>query len=342
MPDVPLPNKPPEYLLPGQSLGKYKIRKLIGRGATADVYAAYNPDLNQDVAIKVLHTGRLATENAVQRLRREAQAIAALNQSNIIRVYDFQSDANGFFMVMELVNGPTLQDLIRSHPQGMPSDQSNSLFLQIVGAVAYAHGRKLVYREIKPSNVLIAVGRRAVLTDFGLALMADSARLTASGYTSGTPIYMAPELLHGEVPSPASDVYALGIMLYEMITGVPPFQGDSLGYVMRQHIDAIPTPPTKIVPTLSLQVERVILKALQKKAADRFPTAREMLQALVAEQSESVGSATIELPPVELAVNSTTANKPTKQLTSTSRVSTLITQTLTTMQRNPVLSAGFV
>src|SRR5258708_27719781 len=198
MSDASSSNHPLSYLLPGQKLGKYEIKTRVGRGGTADVYRAYNPDLNQDVAVKLVHAVGLETDNALQRLRREAQAIAALNHPNIIRVFDCHADHESFFIVMELINGPTLQQLIQNFPQGMPHDLAMNLFTQVISAVAYAHAHRLIHRDIKPANVLIADGHRAVLTDFGLALGTDSVRLTATGGAAGTPMYMAPEiLLHG-------------------------------------------------------------------------------------------------------------------------------------------------
>src|SRR5258706_11285916 len=144
------------YLSPGQKLGKYEIRRLLGRGGMAEVYRALNPDLNQDVAIKVLHPHVVDTEAAISRFRREAQAIAALTHPNIIRVYDFDTINGVNFMVMELIDGPTLGALISQYPKGMPLDAALHIFTQLAEAVAFAHERGTVHRDIKPGNVLMA------------------------------------------------------------------------------------------------------------------------------------------------------------------------------------------
>jgi serine/threonine protein kinase len=326
------------YLLPGQKLGKYEIKGMIGRGGTADVYQALNPDLNQDLAIKVLHLSAVDLDFAMQRLRREAQAIAAVNHPNIVRVFDFQADHERCYMVMELLRGPTLKKIIDTHPQGMPSDLAMDLFLQILEATAFAHTRGLIHRDIKPTNVIVTNGQRPVLTDFGLALLDGHTRLTNAGVVAGTPVYMAPEVILNGTIGPASDVYSLGVMLYEMVTGAPPFKGDAVGYIMRQHLEAEPIRPSTITPTLPVRVERVIMRALQKKVSDRYHSAVEMLNDLRAsgEANVSVGLSTVQFGTEEISVS------PTSQARPTLNFPPVITQTMEVMQRNPILSAGFV
>src|SRR5229473_843877 len=154
------------YLTPGQKLGKYEIKRVIGRGGMAEVYRALNPDLNSDVAIKVLHPHVIESPAAVTRFRLEAQAVAALNHPNIVRVFDFHADGELIFMVMELIEGPTLRQVLANYPHGMSGDLAVQIFAPLANAVSYAHEHGIIHRDIKPANVLIANGIRPVLTDF--------------------------------------------------------------------------------------------------------------------------------------------------------------------------------
>src|SRR5215475_10734022 len=142
------------YLSPGQKLGKYEIKALIGRGGMAEVYRALNPDLDRDVAIKLLYPQMLESDSEVRRFRREAQAIATLSHPNIVRVFDLQATADSFFMVMELIDGPTLRTVMKGYPNGMPAGIAINLFIQMANAVAYAHEQGIVHRDIKPANGL--------------------------------------------------------------------------------------------------------------------------------------------------------------------------------------------
>ncbi len=335
MPDMTDPKSPLSYLSPGQKLGKYEIRAVIGRGGSAEVYRAHDPDLNREVAIKVLHPNLLESDEAIVQLRQEGQAVAALNHPNIIHVFDFHAEGQVFFMVMELINGPTLHSLIRKHPDGMPVEVALHVFTQVLKAVEYAHSHGVIHRDIKPSNVLIAEGFRAVLMDFGLARPGGSERLTAQGMASGTPLYLAPELLDGKAVQPTGDIYALGVMLYEMVTGQTPFKGTSYVQVIRQQLEATPRPPSELVPSLPPEIERVILRALEKDPARRYQSAQAMLDDLTA----GTGSADLETPDLatlRLAIGSVQGNP------RTVRGSTVLTQTFEVMTRNPVLSAGFI
>jgi serine/threonine protein kinase len=330
-------NSPLSYLSPGQKLGKYVIKALIGRGGAAEVYQASDPDLNRDVAIKLMHPNSLDAAHAISQLRHEAQAVAALNHPNIIRVYEFHAEHGIFFMVMELIGGPTLYTLIRKYPHGMPLPIVLNIFAQILNAVEYAHARGLIHRDIKPSNVLLADGFRPVLTDFGLAQVGGSTRLTVQGMASGTPLYLAPELLKSDTIQSTSDIYALGVMLYEMVTGEQPFKGDSYVQIVRQHQEVEPPPPSQIIPDLPSNIEKVILRAMQKNPALRFQTARQMLTELTLKSSDETGKTRI-LPPLSTEENPLVALSQRNPYTV--RSSRLVTQTIGTMQRNPILSAG--
>ncbi len=264
------------YLSAGQKLGKYEIRHIIGRGGMAEVYRALNPDLNSDVAIKVLHPHVIESQAAVTRFRLEAQAVAALSHPNIVRVFDFHADDNLIFMVMELIEGPTLRQVLGNYPHGMPSDLAIQIFVPLANAVSYAHEQGIIHRDIKPANVLIANGIRPVLTDFGLAQIAGGTRITAAGTSFGTPAYMSPELTLGSVIRQESDIYSLGAVLYELVTGDVPFKGDSVTKVLADHLRSPVPPPSTIVEGLDPAIEAVILRALEKEPANRYHSAREI------------------------------------------------------------------
>jgi serine/threonine protein kinase len=324
------------YLPSGHKLGKYEIKSLLGRGGMAEVYRALNPDLNQDVAIKVLHPHIIDSDAAITRFRQEAQAIAALSHPNIIRVFDFDTANGVYYMVMELIDGPTLHSIMSDYPKGMPLDLATGIFRQLADAVAYAHERGTIHRDIKPGNVLMADGTRPVLTDFGLARIVGGERLTASGMSSGTPAYMSPEQASGGEISGESDIYSLGIMLYEMVTGNVPFKGDSFATVLLQHLQQLPPRPSESIPDLDPRVEHVILRALEKDPADRFHSAREMISELAGEMPDGPYQ-TVQFETEEAARPGTMQVRRTMVLPERSSV---ITSTVSTMQRNPILTAG--
>ncbi|MCC7450360.1 MAG: SUMF1/EgtB/PvdO family nonheme iron enzyme [Anaerolineae bacterium] len=334
MANTPSANPSFSFLSPGQKLGKYVIKQLLGRGGMAEVYRALNPDLNQDVAIKVLHPHIIDSESALTRFRQEAQAVAALSHPNIIRVFDFDVANGVYYMVMELLEGPSLNTLLAQYPQGMPPDLALNIFKPIAEAVAYAHERGTIHRDIKPGNVLMARETRPVLTDFGLARILGNARLTASGMSSGTPAYMSPEQATGDEIKPESDIYSLGVMLYEMITGSVPFSGDSYANVLLKQLNDPPPPLRDAIPDLDPQIESVILRALEKNPAARFHSARDMIHALEGSSTEGLYQ-TVQL-------DQTALPKPKPHPTTPSRVSMVITGTVGTMQRNPILSTGLI
>lgn len=268
------------YFAPGSKLGKYEIKGLLGRGAMAEVYRATNPALNQDVAIKVMNPTMMESKEGSERFRREAQAIARLSHNNIVRVYDFDVQDGVHYMVMELLEGHTLREEILKGESGLPHEQALKIFKQIAAAVGYAHQQGIIHRDIKPSNVVM-VGERAVLTDFGLARLSGQSQLTASGVSSGTPAYMSPEQASGTEITERSDIYALGIVLYEMVTGEVPFKGDTFANVLVQHLQNIPRLPSEITDRhVEPNVEAVILRALAKEPTLRFASAAEMVAEL--------------------------------------------------------------
>ncbi len=277
------------YLKLGEKLGKYEIKALLGQGGVAEVYRAHNPNLRQDVAIKVLHPYNLQSTESVARFQREAHAIAALSHPNILRVFDFDEHHGIHYLVMELIEGPTLQYLLEDVQQKtnkcMSLEEVMKYFSQLVAAIVYAHEHGVTHRDLKPSNIMIASQDRLVLTDFGLARLVGGQAVTAANIVAGTPAYMAPEQATGGEISHKADIYALGVILFQMITGDVPFKGDTYTTVIFKHLHESPPRPTSLMCNLPPIYDDVILKALAKAPAERFDTAQEMVDILFNRQS---------------------------------------------------------
>ncbi|NIO70097.1 MAG: protein kinase, partial [Anaerolineae bacterium] len=267
-----------EGLLTGQTLGQYRLLEQLGCGGMATVYKAYQPSLDRYVAVKVLPPYLAHTPNFAARFFREARAIARLNHPNILSVYDSCQEGELSYIVMRYVEGGTLQETLG---KPLPLDRVVQIITQVGGALDYAHQEGIIHRDVKPSNVLMDKGEWALLSDFGLAkIVGASGKLTETGVGLGTPAYMAPELGKGEPADERSDIYSLGIMLYEMLTGRVPFEAETPMAVVMEHISTPLPVPRSINPDIPEPVEQVVLKALAKNPADRFQRVGEMVTAL--------------------------------------------------------------
>ena len=264
-------------------LGKYRILSLLGQGGMSRVYKAYQPGLDRYVAIKVIHEHLTAVEGFLERFEREAAAAARLRHPNIVRVYDFDSQGDLHYMVMELIAGPTLKARIADlqiSGETFSLAEAAQVFDALGSALDAAHRASIVHRDLKPANIMFTAEGQVVLTDFGIARILDESHLTTSGTIAGTPAYMSPEQAQGERGDARSDIYALGAILYEMLTGQVPFQADNTFGVLMKHVCEPAPPPTAVKPDLPLAVEQVVLKALCKDPAARYQTAGEMARAL--------------------------------------------------------------
>lgn len=269
--------------LTGVNLGKYRITERLGRGGMAEVYKAYHPRLDRYVAIKVLHSFLAGGEGFLERFEREARAVASLRHPNIVLVHDFDMQDDTYFMVMEYVDGITLKDKIEqlsARGEYMPVDQVISLFQQVTSALDYAHNKGLIHRDIKPSNILLDKGQQAYLTDFGIAHIVSDSQFTVTGTLVGTPAYMSPEQGKGDKVSSISDIYSLGIILYQLLTGRVPYEADTPLAVIHKHVNEPLPMPRTLNPSLPEVFERIILKALAKDPGQRFSRATELSQAL--------------------------------------------------------------
>ncbi len=265
--------------LSGRQLGAYRIVSQIGEGGMAAVFRAYQPGVDRYVALKILPRQLGADPTFLGRFQQEAKVLAQLQHPHILPVFDFGEDDGYTYIVMPFVESGTLADLLQGRPLEM--SQIRTIISQVGDALDYAHERGLVHRDIKPSNILVDARGNCLLTDFGIAkIFAATARYTTTGSLIGTPAYMSPEQGRGGLVDGRSDIYSLGIILYEMATGRVPFQAETPIAVIYKHAqEPLPLPRT-LNPQLSEAVETVILKALAKQPEDRFPTASAMAQAL--------------------------------------------------------------
>ncbi len=271
-------------MLDGALLNKrYRLLALLGEGGMAEVYRAEDLLLGRQVAVKLLREQLARDQSLLTRFRDEARAAASLSHPNIVAVYDVGYDLGRHFIVMEYVDGPTLKDLLRQAAP-FPVARAVELAMQVLSALDLAHRRGIIHRDVKPQNVLLTADGQAKVTDFGIARLATAAALTQTGEVFGTAYYLAPERASGQEATAAADIYAVGILLYEMLTGKLPFTGDSPVEVALKHLQQEPDPPGRLNPAVPAGLEQVVLRAMAKDPALRFPSAADMRQALAAYQ----------------------------------------------------------
>jgi len=277
-------------------LGKYELQETLGRGGMGEVWKARDTELQRFVAVKLLRADLQANPDFVTRFTREARFLASLHHPNIIEIHDFQfidtweSDTAIAYMVMDYVEGGTLADYIRDTSRRGSFPSANdivSLFTAISLALDYAHQKGMLHRDIKPANILLdkrnPIGKpmgEPILTDFGIAKLQGTATGTLTGTMLGTPLYVAPEQAQGLQGDERTDLYSLGIILYEMVTGITPFRGDNPIAILMQHLYESPTPPAHINPNVPPALSAVILQSIAKDPAARFPTASSLTVAL--------------------------------------------------------------
>jgi eukaryotic-like serine/threonine-protein kinase len=284
-----------------QRLGKYELRERLGRGSMAEVWKAFDTQLQRSAALKILHADLLNDSHFISRFQREAQVIASLHHPNIVQVYDFhiarppESESTFAYIVMDYVEGITLSEYIRntSCMRKFPSPTDIvQLFTPLCIALDYAHQKGMIHRDIKPANILLDQHNtkhhpmgEPLLTDFGIATFMGVTSGTFSRMWLGTPLYISPEQAQGHPGNEQSDIYSLGVILYEICTGVQPFQGESMPAIMLEHINTMPTPPDLINPNIPPALTHVILRCLAKDRAARFNNA----SILIASVTEALG-----------------------------------------------------
>jgi eukaryotic-like serine/threonine-protein kinase len=273
--------------------GRYRVIRRLGSGGMADVYCAQDQQLGRQVALKLLYRHFAEDEQFVERFRREASSAAGLQHPSIVGIYD-RGEWNGtYYIAMEYIEGRTLKDVIRERGPA-PPEAAADIVLQILRAARYAHQRGIVHRDIKPHNVLIDDEGRVKVTDFGIA-RAGASDMTETGLIMGTSQYLSPEQAQGKPVDARSDLYSIGIVLYEMLTGRVPFDAESPVAVALKQVSEPPVPPRQLVPEIPPALDAVVLRALEKDPARRFADADEFIAALQTGQLEPAFP-----PPVEV------------------------------------------
>jgi serine/threonine protein kinase len=268
-------------------LGQYELLDVLGQGGMSVVYKGRHRITDQIVALKVLPPELAAHSQVKSRFLDEAKALAQLDHPNIVHLYNFGQENGSFVLAMQFVEGKTWERLI-VESQMLPWPVTARLAVDVARALEYAHGRGIVHRDMKPSNVLVrALDGSATVMDFGIAKMTTSSRLTATGQTMGTVRYMSPEQVRGQEVDFSTDLYSLGATMYESLTGETPFDGSTHFEIMSKHLSDLPLPPSRLAAAIPRELEQVVLRCLSKRPSDRSSSAREvrkLLEQLLREQ----------------------------------------------------------
>ncbi|HEV2924138.1 MAG TPA: protein kinase [Solirubrobacteraceae bacterium] len=270
-------------------VGRYEVDSLLGRGGMSSVYSAFDRTLARDVAIKVLAAELVEDEVFVERFDREARAAASLSHRNVVAVFDSGVDGGARFIVMERVSGRTLSAVLKGGP--LRVQRAVDIALSVAQALGAAHAHGIVHRDVKPANVMVGDGRQVKVLDFGIARALAGTSLTRATTVIGTAGYLSPEQAKGGAIDARSDLYGLGCVLYEMLTGRPPFVADSTAALVNQHVTKAPDPPSRRRPEVSAGLDEVVLRCLAKDPGERYDGAQALCVALAEVPSTTNGSA---------------------------------------------------
>ncbi len=321
--------------LSGERIGNYEILGLLGEGGMAVVYRARQLNIQREVAFKVIESRLADSPDFIKRFEREAHTIANLNHPHILKLFDFGHYEGLVYLVMELQSGGSLARWLRNEG-ALPAEQVGRYLTQIGSALDYAHGRGVIHRDLKPQNVLLDEQLNAILTDFGVArIVGDVTALTGSGVAVGTPAYMAPEQWHGTEADARTDVYALAVMAYELLTARTPYVADTPPAMMYKHLHELPTPMRELRAEMPESIEQVLLKGMAKNPDERFQTAGELAEAFHEALSGKV--------PQSVKIAAPTRNKPAKSTSLTLSTPTLARPKAEAAQRRsqlPLLLGG--
>lgn len=273
--------------------GRYELLEKIGEGGMSRVFRARDNLLKRTVAVKILKDQMTGDADFIRRFRREAQAAAGLSHPNIVNIYDVGEEDEIHFIVMEYADGINLKQYIREKGR-LTAHEATTIARQIAEALVQAHSAGVIHRDIKPQNILFSRGGRIKVADFGIAIAADGSTLTCSDDIIGSVHYFSPEQARGNLAGKQSDLYSLGVILYEMVTGQVPFSGESPVSVAMKHVQAQIEPPRRLVQSIPEPLERIILKATQKEPGKRYQGARGFLEDLILFQREGTAKAALE------------------------------------------------
>ncbi len=309
-----------------KKLGKYEIIDRIGRGGMAEVYRGYHAALDRYVAVKLLHPFLADDPEFKDRFENEARNVAKLKHPNIVQVYDFEYDSEGesYYMVMELINGPTLKDRLFeliSSGERLGIGEAIRIVKSAAEALAYAHQRSMIHRDVKPANLMLDEDQRVVLTDFGIAKIVTGTQFTASGGMVGTPAYMAPEQGLGEAGDERSDLYSLGVILYQLVIGKLPFDAETPLAIILKHLNEPLPAPHELMPDIPQDLEHVICRALAKDVEERYQSAADFAADLnrldetghllpIYEAAARPASSTQEAPAANVTLEATIPSRP--------------------------------
>src|SRR2546423_7218973 len=299
--------------------GGYRIVRKLGTGGMADVYLAEDQELGRRVAIKIPNDRNAADDSVVERFRREAKNAAGLSHPNIVSVYDRGTAEGTYYIAMEYLDGRSLKELIVSRGPA-PVKTAVEYARQILAAVGFAHRHGIVHRDIKPHNVLVGPEGRLKVTDFGIA-RSGASQMTEVGSIIGTAQYLSPEQARGAPVDQTSDLYSVGVVLYELLTGQVPFTGETPLEIAMKHLSEVPKPPSELRPEVPHDLDLVVLRALAKDPADRYPSAEQMdadLERVLT--GMPVGSETAEAATAALSGSGVIAAAPTSVITRPTQV----------------------
>src|SRR5437867_8460792 len=254
--------------------GRYRILRKLGTGGMANVYLAEDEVLGRRVAIKILNDRHAGDDQFVERFRREAKNAASLSHPNIVSIYDRGEAEGSYYIAMEYLDGRTLKErLVRNGPPPIPI--AIDYARQVLAAIGFAHRNGIVHRDIKPHNVVVGRDGRLKVTDFGIA-RSGASQMTEAGSIIGTAQYLSPEQARGANVDTTSDLYSMGVVLYELLTGEVPFSGDAAVEIAMKHLSQVPKPPSELRPEIPHDLDSVVLRALAKDPADRYQSAEQM------------------------------------------------------------------
>ena len=284
---------------------RYRIVRRIGSGGMADVYCAEDTHLGREVALKVLHRRFAQDLEFVERFRREAKAAAGLSHPNVVGVFDRGEHEGTYYIAMELLGGRTLKDILGSEAP-LSQQRTIDLGVQVLHAAGFAHSHGVIHRDFKPHNVIVDEQGHAKVTDFGIA-RAGASEMTETGSIMGTAHYLSPEQAQGHAVTAASDLYSIGVMLYEMLAGRLPFEGDSAVAIALKHLSEQPLPISALRPDVHPALEAVVMAALAKDPAQRWQTADDFAEGLEAARAQveaggNGGQSTAAFAPIPLPV----------------------------------------